>query len=178
MRRSRLLACSLWSLAVFAPVMPVRAQPAPAGQAPPIPRPSQYTPSQPAPVPGQPTVPAIEVTASRVEGDHAPSISTDILFEIGDTALKSSARPLLDAIAKALAKDATTTIAISCHTDDTAPDNDRSGVYNTKLSQQRADAVAAYLGKHGIAAKRMVAKGLGVDKPLADNAGGGARRRQ
>jgi peptidyl-prolyl cis-trans isomerase A (cyclophilin A) len=176
MRRSSVLACSLWSLALLAPVTAVRAQPAPTGQTPQIPAPSQYTPPQPAPVPGQPPVPAIDVTANRVEIDHAPSISTDILFETGDTALKASARPLLDAIAKALAKDQTTTIAISCHTDDTAPDNDRSGAYNTKLSQQRAEAVAAYLGKHGIAAKRMVAKGLGRNKPLADNAGDDARR--
>jgi len=155
MHRSLVVACVLWSLAPRA-----SAQPAPA----------------PVPAPAAPEVPAVEVTATRVEVEHAPSISTDLLFEVGDTAIKPTARPLLDAIAKALAKDPTTTIKINCHTDDTAPDNDRSGGYNTKLSQGRADAVLAYLGKHGVAAKRMIAKGYGREKPVVDNGGDDARR--
>jgi cyclophilin family peptidyl-prolyl cis-trans isomerase/outer membrane protein OmpA-like peptidoglycan-associated protein len=120
--------------------------------------------------------PAVEVTATGVEVDRASAISTDLLFEVGDTAIKASARPLLDAIARALGKDATTLIAIRCHTDDTAPDNDRTGGYNQKLSQQRADAVMAYLARRGVAARRMVAKGLGRDKPVADNASDDSRR--
>src|SRR5262245_26145440 len=124
MSRSLVLACSLWSLsAAAAPDPPPPAPPAP--------------PAAP--------VPAIEVTATRVEIEHSPSISTDLLFETGDAAIKPAARPLLDAIARALGKDPATTIAVSCHTDDTAPDNDRSGAYNQKLSRERADAVVAYL---------------------------------
>ena len=124
----------------------------------------------PAPVPAAPDLPAIEVTASRVEIDHAPAISTDVLFEPGDVALKPSAHPLLDAIARALAKDPTTTVKIGCYTDDTAPDNDRTGAANTRLSQARADAVLGYLAKHNVAARRLIAKGYGRDKPIGDNA--------
>ena len=113
--------------------------------------------------------PTVEVTASRVEVDHLGAISTDLLFETGDAQIKPAARPLLDAIARALGKDATTTIRIGCYTDDTAPDNDRTGQYNQRLSQQRAEAVMAYLGKHGVAARRMTATGYGRDKPLGDN---------
>ncbi|HZJ66699.1 MAG TPA: peptidylprolyl isomerase [Kofleriaceae bacterium] len=120
--------------------------------------------------------PAVEVTATRIEVDHAPAISTDLLFEPGEAAIKASARPLLDAIGKALGKDATTTIAIRCFTDDTAPDNDRTGAYNLKLSQLRADAVLAYLAKRGVAAKRMTARGVGRDKPVADNASDDGKR--
>jgi cyclophilin family peptidyl-prolyl cis-trans isomerase/outer membrane protein OmpA-like peptidoglycan-associated protein len=152
MHRSLLIACALWSIASRASAEP------------PIP------PAPPSPLP------AIEVTASRVEIEHAPSMSTDPLFEPGETQIKATARPLLDAIAKALAKDPSTTIAIGCHTDDTAPDNDRSGAYNQKLSRGRAEALAAYFAKHGVAAKRLIAKGYGRDKPVTDNASDDARR--
>jgi peptidyl-prolyl cis-trans isomerase A (cyclophilin A) len=82
----------------------------------------------------------------------------------------SGARTLLDAIAKALGKDPTSTVTIVAHTDDTAPDNDHTGGFLAKLSQARADAVVAYLAKHGVAAKRLVARGRGKDAPIADNA--------
>jgi peptidyl-prolyl cis-trans isomerase A (cyclophilin A) len=118
----------------------------------------------------------VEVTASRVEVDHAPSIPTDLLFDPGETQLKAAGRTLLDAVAKALTKDTTTTVRIACHTDDTAPDNDRSGEYNARLSQQRADAVQAYLVKHGVAAKRLTARGFGRDKPIADNGSDDGKR--
>ena len=58
---------------------------------------------------------------------------------------------------------------IECHTDDTAPDNDRTGEYNRRISQQRADAVLAYLVKHGVAARQLTAKGFGRDQPVLDN---------
>ena len=143
MHRSLVIACTLGSFAQLAAADPPETPPAP---------------------------PAIEVTARGVEVEHSPAISTDLLFETGEATVKASARPLLDAIAKALGKDAATTIAIRCFTDDTAPDNDRTGAYNQKLSQQRAEAVLAYLARRGVAARRMVAKGVGRDKPIADNA--------
>jgi peptidyl-prolyl cis-trans isomerase A (cyclophilin A) len=119
-----------------------------------------------------PPVPAVEVTQTRVEVDHAAAISTDLLFEPGDAQIKPAARPVLDAIARALAKDPTTMVRIACHTDDTAPDNDRTGAYDLRLSQQRAEAVLAYLVKHGLAARRLTAKGFGRDQPApgGDNA--------
>jgi len=149
MHRSLLVACALWPIA-----SPASADP----------------PSPP------PALPAIEVTANHVEVDHAPAIPTDSLFEVGDTAIKPAARPLLDAIGKALAKDASSTFAINCYTDDTAPDNDRTGAYNQKLSQDRAEAVVGYLAKHGIAAKRLIARGYGRDKPVGDNASDDGKR--
>src|SRR4051812_13974101 len=119
-----------------------------------------------------PPVPTVEVTQARVEVDHAGAIPTDLLFEPGDAQIKPAARPLLDAIARALGKDPTTMVRIGCHTDDTAPDNDRTGAYDLRLSQQRADAVLAYLVKHGIAARRLTAKGFGAGLPVpgGDNA--------
>lgn len=49
-------------------------------------------------------------------------------------------------------------------------DNKGALAYNTDLSQRRAEAVAkALAAKHGIAADRMVAKGVGPLSPLAPN---------
>jgi len=118
---------------------------------------------------------AVEIANGRVTVDQAATVSTDTLFEPGDTAIKASARPLLDAIGKALARDQTTTVVINVYTDDTAPDNDRTGGYNLKLSQARAEAIAAYLGKKGVNTKRFAPKGLGKDKPIAENANDDSR---
>ena len=41
--------------------------------------------------------------------------------------------------------------------------------YNVKLSQRRADAVKAYLVKHGVAADRIHTKGYGMANPVASN---------
>ena len=151
MPRSLLAACTVVGLGALVPR--AAAQPQPLGP-------------QAAPA----AVPAVEVTATRVEVEHAPAISTDVLFEPGDAQIKPAARPLLDAIARALSRDAGTLVRIGCHTDDTAPDNDRSGEYNLRISQQRADAVQAYLVKRGIAARRVSARGFGRDRPVGDNA--------
>ena len=61
-------------------------------------------------------------------------------------------------------------------TRDTAPDNDRTGQFNQKLSQARAEAVMAYLGKHGVAARRMTANGYGSGKPVGDNSSDEGKR--
>jgi peptidyl-prolyl cis-trans isomerase A (cyclophilin A) len=161
MHRSLLAACALGA---FLPLAAAQPSPSPSPTMP---------PTSPAP---SPTLPAIEVTQTRVEVEHAPSISTDVVFDPGEAQIKPAARPLLDAIARALNRDATTTVRIVCHTDDTAPDNDRTGEYNLKLSQQRADAVQAYLVKHGVAARRLSARGFGRDKPVGDNASDEGKR--
>jgi peptidyl-prolyl cis-trans isomerase A (cyclophilin A) len=160
MHRRLVVGCVLGSLSA-----PAAADPAPAPAAPA----TEPPPSPPAP-------PAIDVTASRVEVEHAPAISTDLLFDIGDAQPKPTARPLLDAIARALGKDTTTQIRIACHTDDTAPDNDRTGGYDLRLSQQRADAIEAYLVKRGVSARRITARGLGRDHPVVDNTSDETRR--
>ncbi|PIU57700.1 MAG: hypothetical protein COS89_03870, partial [Deltaproteobacteria bacterium CG07_land_8_20_14_0_80_38_7] len=44
-----------------------------------------------------------------------------------------------------------------------------SDAYNEKLSDKRANAVRDYLIKKGIAEERLVAKGFGESRPIADN---------
>jgi OmpA-OmpF porin, OOP family len=48
-------------------------------------------------------------------------------------------------------------------------DNKGAAAYNEKLSQQRADSVIKWLSSHGIAAERLVAKGMGLTTPLVAN---------
>ena len=49
-------------------------------------------------------------------------------------------------------------------------DNIGKAPYNKKLSQKRAEAVVKYLAKKGVQVKRMLARGYGLEKPIASNA--------
>lgn len=55
-------------------------------------------------------------------------------------------------------------VEISGHTD-----NVGDNTHNLKLSKDRAEAVKAYLVKNKIAENRIITKGYGADKPIADN---------
>ncbi len=112
--------------------------------------------------------PAVDISSGHVEVDQAASIPTDSLFEIGEAAFKKEAKPILDAVSRALARDRSH-ILIDVHTDDTAPDNDHTGTYLHKLSQARADAIRLYLIRHGVQARRLTARGQGADHPVANN---------
>ena len=55
-------------------------------------------------------------------------------------------------------------LSIEGHTDNTG-----KAELNKKLSQQRANVIAAYLSKKGITSTRLTAVGYGDEKPVADN---------
>jgi peptidyl-prolyl cis-trans isomerase A (cyclophilin A) len=120
--------------------------------------------------------PNVEITQSRVEIDRASALSTDPMFEVGDATFKKDATALLDAVAKALNKEGKSNIDIDVHTDDSAPDSDRTGQFNAKLAQGRADAIKNYLVRKGVAARRMTARGRGQDQPIASNGNEDGRR--
>jgi peptidyl-prolyl cis-trans isomerase A (cyclophilin A) len=127
-----------------------------------------------------PALPKIEVTASAVQIDGLSSLSTDAVFEIGDAALRPTAIPLLDAIAKALAANASPRFLVNVYADDTAPDNDHTGVWLQKLTQRRADAIKAHFLKRGVPGRKLAATGNGSANPAGDNrteAGKRANRR-
>ncbi len=95
----------------------------------------------------------------------------DVLFEVDRAELKPGAMRNLDTLAAAMHRHERTTIAIEGHTDSTG---DRD--YNLSLSQRRADSVMSYLVGRGIAQHRMVARGLGLDYPVASNADAAGRQ--
>jgi outer membrane protein OmpA-like peptidoglycan-associated protein len=86
-----------------------------------------------------------------------------ISFNLGSAEMTPQGRAEAEQFAKAL-KDpqlASKRFVIEGHTDAIG---DRS--YNMQLSQERAEAVAAYLSSLGIDRDRLVTKGYGFDKPL------------
>jgi OOP family OmpA-OmpF porin len=87
-----------------------------------------------------------------------------ILFDTGKATIQPASETCLNEVTKLLKKNAAWKMTIEGHTD-----NAGAKETNMKLSQQRAEAVRSWLVGHGIDAGRLVAKGLGDSKPVADN---------
>lgn len=126
--------------------------------------------------PQPPAAPTVIVGQQRVEIDGSQSISVDFLFEIGEAKLKKDGHPVLDEVAKALNKEGKSSIIIDVHSDDSAPDSDRTGAWLEKLTQARADAIKNYLVNKGVAGKRLTARGRGQSTPISSNHNDEGRR--
>lgn len=92
------------------------------------------------------------------------SIASKIYFETGKATLKTESYAQLDALILILNKYEGAILIIEGHTDNVGED-----AYNMTLSQQRTDAVKAYLMSKGIMESRLVAIGYGETKPVDDN---------
>ena len=101
-------------------------------------------------------------TIEELKSGKAVTIN-NIFFDFGKSDLLHYSFPELNRLAKLLKK-MDLTVEISGHTDDVGSDE-----VNNKLSQQRADAVRNFLVKQGCNADKILAKGYGKTKPLADN---------
>ena len=108
------------------------------------------------------------VPADSVDGDSATEMSLmlGIAFEFDSANLTERARLDLDNVADALnGPELTgTRLTIEGHTDASG-----SAVYNLRLSQQRAEAVVAYLTVRGVAAGRLHAVGFGEHQLLPEH---------
>jgi outer membrane protein OmpA-like peptidoglycan-associated protein len=87
-----------------------------------------------------------------------------ILFEANKTTLVSSSYPLLDSLVSIINHNPEYYITVDGHTDNSG--NSKSNII---LSQKRAEAIRDYLLKKEIAPERVIAKGYGDTKPIADN---------
>jgi outer membrane protein OmpA-like peptidoglycan-associated protein/tetratricopeptide (TPR) repeat protein len=88
----------------------------------------------------------------------------NVFFDTGKSDIRAESNAELDRLVKLLKDVPALKIELSGHTDNTgSPKN------NLSLSQDRADAVVAYLVSKGIAKNRLIAKGYGAEKPVADN---------
>lgn len=87
----------------------------------------------------------------------------NIFFETGKATLKKASFPELDRVAKFLTENPGIKIEIGGHTD-----NVGKADANLNLSQNRAASVVKYLQKT-IASDRLIAKGYGMTKPVANN---------
>ena len=90
---------------------------------------------------------------------------TGIKFETGKDIIKPVSYPILDKVVKVMSDNPEYQLEINGHTDNVGDDTK-----NMTLSQNRANAVKAYLANKGIDSKRMVATGYGETRPAADNA--------
>lgn len=88
----------------------------------------------------------------------------NIFFDYAKSTLRPESNAELDRLVKLMKDVPNLKIEISGHTDNTG-----SATVNETLSQQRAEAVVAYLTSKGITANRMVAKGYGSNQPVATN---------
>jgi len=88
----------------------------------------------------------------------------NLTFDTDSTTVKSSFRPVLDAVAEVLKEYKSTMIQVAGHTDSTGGDK-----YNLMLSQQRAQSVANILGSFGVQQVRMDTVGFGETQPIASN---------
>lgn len=122
---------------------------------------------------------AVKAAASKAEAGFAalkPGYGADDLvktlnlqvinFSSGAAAIPEDAKMLLDKSAEAIkGAPAGIKLEVGGHTDSTG-----DAAANVALSQQRAEAVVAYLVAKGVAADMLAGKGYGADKPVGDNA--------
>ena len=99
------------------------------------------------------------------QGDNIMlNMPSGITFDFAKYDLKPEFRPVLDNLATTLNEYNQTRIEVTGHTDSVGSD-----ASNMTLSQNRANAVAAYLGSRGVTNSRMMVNGLGETRPIASN---------
>lgn len=92
-------------------------------------------------------------------------ITEKVMFDYNKASIKAESHSLLADVAKVISEHKEIKkIRVEGHTD-----ADGQDAYNKKLSQQRADAVKAFLVKSGIKGKFLESVGYGEEKPIADN---------
>ncbi|MDW8302105.1 MAG: OmpA family protein [Bacteroidia bacterium] len=88
----------------------------------------------------------------------------NIYFKFNSSELEAESYPALDELVSMLKTNPTIRIQINGHTDNTGSANK-----NLILSEERAKSVAQYLISKGIETKRIITRGYGSQRPIADN---------
>ncbi len=88
----------------------------------------------------------------------------DVLFETGQSELKTESLANLDELVDFISKYPDRQVSIEGHTDDRG-----SASFNLDLSQRRAESVRDALIERGISSRRVQAVGLGEEFPVASN---------
>ncbi|HEX7574620.1 MAG TPA: OmpA family protein [Bacteroidota bacterium] len=92
------------------------------------------------------------------------TLSGSVLFASSKSELLPAAQNRLNQVAEALLATKERKLTVEGHTD-----SQGSSSYNQVLSQQRADAVRSYIISRGYPAEMIQARGIGKDRPVADN---------
>ncbi|MCR9253031.1 MAG: OmpA family protein [bacterium] len=88
----------------------------------------------------------------------------NVFFDFDKSDIKDESKPELDVFVNFLSDNDGVKVEIQGHTD-----NQGSDSYNNKLSTARAKSVYQYLVDKGIDESRLLYKGFGAKKPIADN---------
>lgn len=141
-----------------APVVVEEAKPQPAAPA----VVEEVKPQAVAPVVVEEAKPQSQVAREIIEKGRA---TLNVLFATNKDTIKKNYFKDIDDLAAVMKQHQDLNVTIEGHTD-----NVGSAAYNKKLSQKRADAVKQYMVKKaGIDAKRLTAKGFGMENPIASN---------
>jgi outer membrane protein OmpA-like peptidoglycan-associated protein len=104
-----------------------------------------------------------KLAAKDEERGMVITLSGGVLFRSNDAQLLPAAQTKLDDVAAALLTNGRP-VSIEGYTDSKG-----SQSRNIDLSQRRAESVRTYLISRGLQSDRVVAKGMGPDRPIADN---------
>jgi outer membrane protein OmpA-like peptidoglycan-associated protein len=85
-------------------------------------------------------------------------------FDFDKSTLRSDSVPVLREAVNTLKENPSVNVIVEGHTDSMGTEE-----YNQRLSVRRANAVKDYLVKHGVAANRLTARGMGENEPVASN---------
>jgi len=105
----------------------------------------------------------IDIPLQPIEA-NANVILKNIFFDTKKYDLKPESIAELDNVVELLKENPTMTIQINGFTDNIGKTSD-----NLTLSNNRAKSVVTYLASKGIAVKRLLSKGYGASRPIADN---------
>jgi outer membrane protein OmpA-like peptidoglycan-associated protein len=112
-----------------------------------------------------PKKPNVAITAKEI------TIKQQIQFALDSAVILPDSFGLLTEIADTLIRHAEIKrVEVQGHTD-----NSGTPEHNKLLSEQRAEAVVAWLTQHGVGGDRLVSRGYGQDKPLVPNVTAGNR---
>jgi outer membrane protein OmpA-like peptidoglycan-associated protein len=104
------------------------------------------------------------VSVTRSGDNLILSMPGNITFPTNQSAVNASFYPVLNSVALVLKKYDKTLIDVVGYTDSTGPLD-----LNMRLSQDRANSVAASLQNQGVLATRIATQGMGPQNPIASN---------
>lgn len=110
------------------------------------------------------TLPAPEVDLDEELADIEERFNANPAFAADSAELTDDAETILAEAVDLLTGFPGATVQVEGHTDD-----EGDGLENLVLSQDRADAVIAFLTDNGIEPERLIAVGFGQNNPIADN---------
>jgi len=96
---------------------------------------------------------------------------SDVLFDSGKYSLRPVAREKLAKVAGIVSGHPGLKLEVEGHTDSIGGSD-----FNQRLSEQRGEAVRAYLTEEGMAASSVTAKGFGETQPVASNENAAGRQ--